>query len=809
MFYEAFELKLIFDSINQSSFNMNILKKVVLLIGLVSLNTFSQVKNKSSLTLDKIMQGDDFVGHLPERISWSDDSKSIYFNWNPDNDTIASRYKVNINTKTIKKLSPTELVAQSSNGDYTNGHQWKVYQKNGDLFLNAKNYSVKQITNTHDYEYNPKFSGDEKYVVFQRNSNLFKWSIEDGTTTQLTNFNKGKEPQKNKKKSEQEQWLEEQQFENFEVLVDRKNKQDASKYRQELTKVKRPLVIYHDGKRVSSVTISPNLNYVTYNLITSAKNENTGVPDFVTETGYTKTLSTRPKVGSKQSTSETWIYNIQKDTTYQVETKNIDGIFEKPNYLNEYTHKDSVFNPNYDKPRSVNISSAIFSDDNKAVVNITAHDYKDRWIMKLDLSTGNLKLIDRQHDDAWIGGPEVGWFSRGKIEWIDNDRIWFKSEKSGYAHIYIANVKTGKIKQLTVGDYEVLETNLSKDKKSFYLTTNKVSPFEQHFYHLDIKSGRMTQITNLKGAHEVTISPDEKQLAVRYSNSTTPWELYVMPNKVSSKLVQLTQSTTDAFKKYDWKKPEIIRFKARDGADVPATLLKPTAANNNGAAVLFVHGAGYLQNVHQWWSSYFREYMFHNMLVDNGYTVLAIDFRASSGYGRDWRTGIYRHMGGKDLDDQIDGAKYLVENHGVDTEKMGIYGGSYGGFITLMAMFNYPDTFKSGAALRSVGDWSNYNHGYTAPILNTPVEDSIAYNRSSPIKFAEGLQGNLLILHGMIDTNVHFQDMVQLSQRLIELKKENWEMAVFPVEGHGFVEASSWRDEYRRIFELFQETLYD
>ena len=124
-----------------------------------------------------------------------------------------------------------------------------------------------------------------------------------------------------------------------------------------------------------------------------------------------------------------------------------------------------------------------------------------------------------------------------------------------------------------------------------------------------------------------------------------------------------------------------------------------------------------------------------------------------------------------------------------------------------MAMFKYPDTFKSGAAIRSVADWSNYNHGYTAPILNTPVEDSIAYNRSSPIKFAEGLKGNLLIFHGIVDTNVHFQDVVQLSQRLIELKKENWEMAVFPVESHGFVEASSWRDEYRRIFKLFQETL--
>jgi dipeptidyl aminopeptidase/acylaminoacyl peptidase len=236
-------------------------------------------------------------------------------------------------------------------------------------------------------------------------------------------------------------------------------------------------------------------------------------------------------------------------------------------------------------------------------------------------------------------------------------------------------------------------------------------------------------------------------------------------------------------------------------------LYKPDGAAKGGPAVIFVHGAGYLQNAHHWWSSYFREYMFHNLLADKGYTVLDIDYRGSAGYGRDVRTGIYRFMGGKDLSDHIDGAKFLVESHGVDAKKIGIYGGSYGGFITLMAMFTEPDVFAAGAALRSVTDWAHYNHPYTANILNTPVEDSIAYRKSSPIYYAEGLKGALLICHGMIDTNVHFQDVVRLAQRLIELKKENWEMAVYPLEDHGFVEPSSWTDEYRRILKLFEDNL--
>jgi dipeptidyl aminopeptidase/acylaminoacyl peptidase len=248
-----------------------------------------------------------------------------------------------------------------------------------------------------------------------------------------------------------------------------------------------------------------------------------------------------------------------------------------------------------------------------------------------------------------------------------------------------------------------------------------------------------------------------------------------------------------------------VTFKARDNADIYARLYKPK--NPNGAAVIFVHGAGYLQNAHKWWSSYFREYMFHNLLADKGYTVLDLDYRASAGYGRDWRTGIYQFMGGKDLTDNLDGAKFLTDQHGVDAKRIGIYGGSYGGFITLMAMFTTPDAFAAGAALRPVTDWAHYNHGYTANILNAPVMDSLSYAKSSPIYYAEGLKGSLLMCHGMVDVNVHFQDVVRLSQRLIELGKDDWELAVYPMEDHGFVEPSSWTDEYKRILKLFETKL--
>jgi len=309
------------------------------------------------------------------------------------------------------------------------------------------------------------------------------------------------------------------------------------------------------------------------------------------------------------------------------------------------------------------------------------------------------------------------------------------------------------------------------------------------------------------GSNSVQLSPNEKTLAITFSFANQPPELYIQENKAGAEPVKITDSRSDAFKAYSWRVPEFISFKAEDGATVYARLYQPDKKVKNGAAVIFVHGAGYLQNAHKWWSTYYHEYLFNNILADNGFTVLDMDYRGSAGYGRDWRTGIYRHMGGKDLSDQVDGAKFLVHDYEIDPDRIGLYGGSYGGFITLMAMFNAPDIFKAGAALRSVTDWAHYSHGYTANILNTPAEDSIAYARSSPIYFAEGLKGHLLMCHGIMDDNVHYQDIIRLSQRLIDLGKDNWELASYPLERHSFTDPDAWTDEYKRIFKLFQTKL--
>jgi dipeptidyl aminopeptidase/acylaminoacyl peptidase len=811
----------------------------------------SSAKTATSLTVETIMQDPkSWVGTSPSNPFWSDDSRTLYFNWNPvqakNSPTLGestrgestrgdSLYKVTFTRAPRSqslvasqpiKVSPSErrTLPTATAPTYNRAYTKRLFDRQGDLFwVDVKTGTIRQLTNTVETEADPNFSGDEQRVVFRRTGNLFSIDLKTGELTQLTDFRTGTKKAE-PKLTDEEKFLKQDQLRLSSVLSERKAKKDEAERINKADRPKRPKETYIDDKTVVNPQLSPDGRFVTYRLLKSATGAKTAqVPNYVTESGYTEDIPARTKVGAPTATQEFFVYDVLKDTVRAVPLKDIPGIYDRPAYLPEAgkTKADSA-----KKLRSVVINGPVWSEDGKqCVVVVRAQDNKDRWLMRLDLETSKLSLLDRQHDDAWIGGPGIGTLNTvGNLGFLaDNQTLWFQSEADGYSHIYTVNVlagpsSPGEKKQLTSGKFEVQQVQLSKDKTHFFLQTNEIHPGEQQFYRMPVAGGTRTRLTTMTGANDVTLSPDETLMAIRYSSSNQPWELYAsvvsQQSEVGRKkgdgqpslaLLKLTNSQTDAFKAYTWQEPTLVTIPARDGQTIYARLYKPQ--NANGKSVVFVHGAGYLQNAHKWWSQYFREYMFHNLLADKGYTVLDIDYRGSAGYGRDWRTGIYRHMGGKDLNDHVDAAKWLVQTQGVDANRIGLYGGSYGGFITLMAMFTTPDVFKAGAALRPVTDWAAYNHPYTANILNEPQTDSLVYRRSSPINFAEGLKGHLLICHGMVDVNVHFQDAVRLAQRLIELKKENWELAAYPVEDHGFVEPTSWMDEYKRILKLFEERL--
>lgn len=776
---------------------------VVLLVA-VPLPVAGQTTQAFELTVQNIMRGPEHVGQTPSQVRWSEDGRWIYFRWLPGGnawDAEPSLYRVAASGGTPVELSDEQADSAGvllAAGPLSPDERWKAVSYSGDLYLiNRRNLSARRLTHTRSAEGSPAFNADGSSLYFLNENNLFEFEIATGQLRQATDVRAGPAPEDPDEAEGQRGFLTDQQKELFEHIRRQIAQEEEERVRTRERREADPLqtVYLEREERVFSLEIEPNGAYalMTAGRANQQNGRRTVIPYWITESGYTETREVRSKVGDTQNQSgRPGIVSLA------------DGEVKWLDLATATAPGDSSA-----AERDVGGNFIAWNDaGTHGLIGASSADFKDAWLWSFEASTGKLRLLHHLHDDAWVAGPCAFWFSCAG--WLpDAATAWFTSEKDGHNHLYTVAADGSNVRQLTNGAFEVHNVRISPDDDRFYLTTSEGTPHEIHFWHMNLDGTEKTQITKMPGRQDATPSPDGSRIAFIHSFSNTPPELYVQDNRPGREATRITTTPTEEWRSYPWIAPEIIQVTAEDGTKVPARIYKPSDANAqpNGAAVIFVHGAGYLQNVHRWWSSYYREYMFHHILAARGYYVLDIDYRGSAGYGRDWRTAIYRHMGGKDLSDQVDGSRYLQQNFGIDPERIGIYGGSYGGFITLMALFTAPEHFGAGAGLRSVTDWAHYNHGYTGRILNLPQDDTIAYEQSSPIYFAEGLEDPLLIAHGMVDTNVHFSDVVRLTQRLIELGKRDWEMAVYPVEDHGFVEPASWTDEYRRILELFERNL--
>ncbi|HEU4886715.1 MAG TPA: prolyl oligopeptidase family serine peptidase [Thermoanaerobaculia bacterium] len=805
-----------------------------MLLGAAVLLSFSlAAQSRLELTVDTIMRGPGLSGYSPSSVRWSPDGQWVFFQWKQHTDPVEETfdtYVVGRDGKGLRKLSEEEAKhAPPSNGEWSRDRKRAVYVSRGDVFLyDGAAKQRRQLTDTTDAESGARFTRDEQRVAFVRGNNLFVVSLKDGSVEQKTNIVGASEKgphvtlfeEADKNRTASQKWVAEEAKKLSDVVARRaaEKKEEDDKRKNELAIAPMKLKV---GESVSDLRLSPDEKYVIAFIAVEADNAKPPiVPSYVTDNGYTTDLPARTKVGDGQQASRVasisttdgkvqWLKHglkvvepvkeAAKDTTTATTTTATTTTATTTTATTEPPKVEATAEKTETKEaadRDIEMEELFWSDDGtRAVLPVRAADNKDSWLLAFDPVTANGRPIAHEHDDAW-----VHWLSEGTAGFIpDSSTVWFISERTGWLHLYSVPYEGGQPRALTSGKYEVDEVVVSGDRKHFFLTTSQESLYERHLYRLPFSGGTPVKVTTTSGWHDAKPSPDGALVADLYSYTNKPTELYINQTRV-------TTSPAPEFTSYPWIDVPIVQIPARDGAMVPGHLYKP-ANWNGGPAVIFVHGAGYLQNIHRGWSNYYREYMFHHLLMERGYLVLDIDYRASSGYGRDWRTAIYRHMGGVDLNDHVDAAKWLVAQHQVDAKNIGIYGGSYGGFITLMALFTTPDVFAAGAALRPVTDWAHYNHPYTANILNTPQKDPEAYRRSSPIYFAEGLKGALLMCHGVIDVNVHFQDTVRLAQRLIELRKENWEVAMYPLEDHSFVEPTSWADEYRRVLGLFEREL--
>lgn len=752
--------------------------------------------------LATMMRGPEFYGRSPESVRWSPDGSAIWFRWLEPGarwDEPLAWYRVPARAG-ARPVRMDAAAADSAGpalgeGPLDPARRVRAVTHAGDLFLVPQGGGApRRLTRTAAEEAAPAWSGDGRRVYFEREGNAWALERSGGALEQLTDLRPGPRPRQDTTSADsartpQREALRRAERELLAAVRDRARRDSLDRTEREATRRRRglPAVWLDERESARRVAVAPDGSAA---LILAARPaaaaRPTRVPAWVTEDGYVGVLEGRAKVGDDQARLRAGLLRLDGDSTIHW-LDLLPGDSASPADLRVVGWR----------PGHAEVALAV-----------TSADRGRRRLVSAALTPGDtlrLVVLDELRDTAWVGGPCfrcAGWTP-------DGGRFWFVSEAGGWAHLHDVRPDGTARRRLTAGEWEVRAAELGEDGREFRLETSEGSPYERHVYRMPASGGRRTRLTAGPGSHRAAFSPDGRRMAVIHSAANRPPELFLQEARPGAVPARLTHSPTAAFAAVAWVAPDVITIPASDGARVPARLYRSAdlGARPNGAAVIFVHGAGYLQNAHRWWSDYAREYLFHHLLASRGYLVLDLDYRGSAGHGRDWRTAVAGWMGGRDLQDQVDASRWLRDSAGIAPERVGIYGGSYGGFLTLMALFTEPGWFGAGAALRPVTDWAHYNHGYTAGILGLPQADSASFRRSSPIRFAEGLDDPLLIAHGMQDTNVQFQDVVRLAQRLIELGKGGWELAVYPAEDHGFQRPESWADEYRRILELFERHL--
>ena len=781
---------------------------LVFMAGLLAVPASAQTAS-TPITLEQAMTDPDWIGPPVESAWWAWDSQRVHYTLKRNGATIRDTYVQPIDGAAAMVVDGASRATIDAAEPVFDAQRTRIaFVRSGDVFVrDLRSGVLTQVTRSEAAESRPQW-GTDGGLVFRVGNDWFRWHASSGVG-QATSVKASKDPNALPKPDD----LRDRQLRLIETLQADKARRDVSRAQDDARRASDPTrspqaVYLGDGIEIVDSALSPDGAWLV--VVTQSKDgagQAGKMPKYVTESGYEEFEEVRTRVGVADPRPHTaWLVDVRAGQATELKFDALPGIGVDPLAALRKAAKQDALKGS--RPVRIetdgdgsNPAMHWSPDGRNLALIVRAIDNKDRWLTSVDLTAKT--PVTRHHltDPAWIN------WQFNAFGWTPDNALWFLSEQSGYSHLYVDS--DGAPRQLTQGKWEVSAPQLSLDGERFLFVCNRAWPGDTEICSVPRTGGDVREITALDGVETFEQSPDGARLLVRHSDSYIPPQVAIV-DMADGSTRTLTDTRTAEFKSRIWIEPEYVQVPSTDGAGTVWGKYYGPVTPEPGKRypiVMFVHGAGYLQNVHDRYPNYFREQMFHNLLVQQGYIVLDLDFRASSGYGRDWRTAIYRRMGTPELRDYRDGLAWLGREKQGDVDRAGIYGGSYGGFMAFMALFKSPGTFKAGAALRPVTDWSQYNHEYTSNILNTPAIDPEAYRISSPIEHAAGLQDHLLIAHGMIDDNVFYKDSVMLAQKLIELRKDKWELASYPLERHGFTHPDAWYDEYRRIYELFDRTL--
>ena len=421
-------------------------------------------------------------------------------------------------------------------------------------------------------------------------------------------------------------------------------------------------------------------------------------------------------------------------------------------------------------------------------------------LLMADAETGKSSVLLTEKDAYWINVADDLRFLK------DGKRFLWSSERSGYRHLYLYRLDGNEIAQLTKGDWEVTGVEAVDEEKGivFFDATEK-TPLERHLYQVGLDGTGLARITEKDGMHASQFSPDAAAFVDTYSNAMTPPQQWI--SKVGgSAAILLNENKVAELAEYSLSPVEFLSVKTHDGMKLNAWIIKPPNfdAGKKYPVLVYTYGGPHAQVVLNQWGG--PTFLWHQLMAQKGVVIFAVDNRGSTGRGHLFEEPIHLRFGAQEMSDQRDGVAWLKLQPWIDAARIGIWGWSYGGHMTLHAMFEDPEDFKAGFAGGPVSDWHYYDTIYTERYIGLLPKNEQDYRDSSPVEKAGQLRGKLLIAHGTGDDNVHFANTLAVVDQLIE-KGKDVEVLPFPGRGHGVSDPPARIFLMNRVTKFFLENL--
>ena len=732
----------------------------------------AQARAQTPITLEQALADEDWIGSPVTAAWWSADGGRVFYRLGAPGSRETGTYRVDPATGQSARVEAANLaLIDEADQVFDRERRQAVFSRAGDLFLRRiASGELVRLTEGPEEESSPMFSPDGGRVLFERGADWFAWAP-GAAITPVLQLTPGGSPATG-------------------TGADSTAVVDLGEKVEVLSSALSP-----DGLHALAVTRPKNYD----------RGRPTQMPNYLPESGYPELVPLSPRVGRNPRPPETlWRVDVAARRAQPLDLSGLPGIDRDP--LADLRRAQKL--PPLQGQRPVEVGRIVWSADGREVaVALRANDGKDLWLIGVDPGSGRVSLRHRESDPAWASPMLLGAFG-----FLPDNALWFLSEQGGHHGLYLH--EGGETRTVVAGAFDVLNVQWNRAGTRAFFMGNRERPVNYELCRVNRDGSGLRELTALEGIGtrfgDVThvLSPDDRQLAVRYTGHYLPPQLALVDAQTGVTR-RLTDTRSAAFAARTWIEPELLAVPSSHGAgQVWAKLFTPVGggAGRRYPIVVYAHGGPPLQQVGPWMDA--RRSLFHHFLAQQGYLVVEVDFRGSSGYGRAFRNAVYRQLGHRETEDLRDAVDFLVANRQGDRDRVGIYGQSYGGFLAPMAMFLAPEVFKAGAGVSGPSDpaLAPADGGGTV-FLNAPDVDPEAFRASSLLEYAPNFRGHLLIAHGMVDPVVPYEHSVRLVQRLIELGKENWEFATYPKENHFFLQGDSRLDLYRRIYRLFERTL--